>query len=54
MRMRNGLIALGATAAILLPAAPAAAQNDCIFAGWEYVLYDAVDCVHYILDSGWG
>ena len=49
MRTRNGLIALGAAAALLLPAAPAAAQDDCIFAGWEYVVHDAVDCVQYIL-----
>lgn len=53
--MRKALIAVGtAAAALLLPAAPASAQNDCIFAGWEYVVHDAVDCAHYIIESAIG
>ncbi len=47
--IRNALVATSAAALIAVPAAPAAAQNDCIFAGWEYVVDDAVDCVNYVL-----
>lgn len=49
MRTRNGLIALGAAGALLLPAAPAAAQDDCIYSGAEYVVDDTFDCVRTIL-----
>ena len=52
--MKKALIALGAATALLLPATPAAAQDDCIFAGAEYVVYDAVDCVRYILSRAIG
>lgn len=49
MRTRTALIALGAAGALLLPAAPAAAQDDCIYSGAEYVVHDTVDCVQTIL-----
>jgi hypothetical protein len=52
--MRKALISIAAAAALVLPAGPALAQNDCIYSGAEYVVHDTVDCIHYILDSGWG
>lgn len=52
-KIRMGLVAGAAAMLAALPASPAAAQYDCSFAG-PYVVYDAVDCVYYILITAIG
>jgi hypothetical protein len=50
-RIRNGVLAATAAAALAVPvtAAPAAAQSyDCRFMGASYIVQDAVECVFYI------
>lgn len=49
-KIRMGLVAGAAAMLAVLPVSPAAAQRDCTIAG-PYVVYDVVDCVHYILVS---
>ena len=50
-RITGALVAVAATAVLVAPAAPAAADtaSDCIIMGPAYVA-DAIDCAFYILE----